>query len=386
MRIMTVYGTRPEAIKLAPVLRALTTDQRFETLTVVTGQHREMLNQVNTVFEISPDCNLDVFETGQSLNLLLARALQGLDPMLERRRPDVLLVQGDTTTALAATLAAFQRQVPIVHLEAGLRSSDLAAPFPEEGNRRIITQLADLHLAPTLSSKMNLLKESVPADSIVVTGNTVIDALRWAALEPTEVTSDEMLAAALRTEHPILLVTAHRRENWPRLAGVGAGLAQIAAQHPELTIVLPAHRNPLVRDAILPQLIGYPNVIATEPLPYGEFIQVMKAARIVLTDSGGIQEEAPALGKPVLVLRDKTERCEAVTAGTVRVIGTEPHRIAAEVNHLIEDADDYAAMASAVNLYGDGHAADRAVAALAAMFGIGERLPDFGSDEPKTEH
>lgn len=377
MRIMTVYGTRPEAIKVAPVIQALRNDPRFESVSVTTGQHREMLDQVNKVFGITPDCDLDVFEPGQPLNGLMAKAFSRLDPVLEEYSPNAVLVQGDTSTVAAASIAAFYRNIPVVHLEAGLRSGSISSPFPEEGNRKITSQIAALHLAPTQTSKQNLIRESFPGSDIAVTGNTVIDALLQAVAQDIEITSDERLAKAIADQTPLLLVTTHRRENWRSMSGVGLALHRIAVRYPDMLIVLPAHRNPIVRDAILPHLQDCPNVITTEPLPYGEFTRVMKSAHIVLTDSGGVQEEAPALGKPVLVMRDNTERPEAVTAGTVKLIGTEEDRIVEEVSHLLDDPDAYSAMANAVNPYGDGHASERAIAAIAELLGVGTRLPDF---------
>lgn len=377
---MTVYGTRPEAIKVAPVIQALQNDSRFESVAVTTGQHREMLDQVNEVFGITPDCDLNVFEPGQPLNGLMAKAFSRLDPVLEEYAPDAVIVQGDTSTAAAASMAAFYRNIPVVHLEAGLRSGDIASPFPEEANRRITSQISALHLAPTPGSKENLIRESFRPEDIAVTGNTVIDALLQTVSHDYEIETDPRLAQAVADQVPYLLVTTHRRENWAGMSGVGRALRRLAHRYPELVIVLPAHRNPTVRKAILPQLQDCDNVIATEPLPYGEFAKVMKHAKLILTDSGGVQEEAPSLGKPVLVMRDNTERPEAVTAGTVRLIGTQEDRIVDEVARLLEDPRAYASMANAVNPYGDGHAAERSIAAVAQMLGVGTRLPDFAGD------
>ncbi|PID98503.1 MAG: UDP-N-acetylglucosamine 2-epimerase (non-hydrolyzing) [Actinomycetales bacterium] len=269
--------------------------------------------------------------------------------------------------------------MPVVHLEAGLRSGNIKSPFPEEANRKIISQIAALHLTPTAGSKQNLLVENHPEKDIVITGNTVIDALLQAVSYKTDIVSDVRLAAAVADQKPLILVTTHRRESWQNMSGVGKALRRLAQKYPQFSIVLPAHRNPIVRNAILPQLEGLENTIATEPLPYNEFTQVMKAAHIVLTDSGGVQEEAPALGKPVLVMRENTERPEAVTAGTVRLIGTDEDRIVDEVSTLIDDQKAYDLMANAVNPYGDGKAAQRSVAAIAELLGVGTRLPDFSS-------
>lgn len=379
-RVMTVYGTRPEAIKVAPVLAALQASQHLESVTVVTGQHREMLDQVNEIFGIVPDHDLDVFAHAQGLNTLMAKVFERLDPVLESVRPDALVVQGDTSTVAAASIAAFYRQIPVVHLEAGLRSGDIRSPFPEEANRKLTTQVTALHLAPTSTSRDNLLRETVDPTTIVVTGNTVIDALLHAVGQDIPV-SDPRLAALVEQEAPVLLVTSHRRENWGgAMEGVGRALRRLAERFPHVTTVLPAHRNPIVREAVLPHLAGLDNVVVTEPLAYGEFTRMMATSTVVLTDSGGVQEEAPSLGKPVLVMRENTERPEAVDAGTVRLIGTDEQRIVDEVSTLLTDDAAYAAMANAVNPYGDGHAAARSVAAIEALLVGGRRLPDFQAD------
>ncbi|GAA4692306.1 UDP-N-acetylglucosamine 2-epimerase (non-hydrolyzing) [Promicromonospora umidemergens] len=377
--VMTVYGTRPEAIKVAPVVAALEADDRFDSLTVVTGQHREMLDQVNDVFGIVPDHDLDIMSHGQTLGQIFARVMTRLDPILKARRPDAVIVQGDTSTSTAAALAAFYQQIPVIHLEAGLRSGDIMSPFPEEANRKITSQIAALHLAPTLRSLANLVAEGVPLDDIVVTGNTVIDAL-YLAVERRTVFTDPALARVAASGRRVVLVTTHRRENWgDAMEGVGRALARIARRFPDSEVVLPVHRNPVVRDAVLPHLEGLPNVTVTEPLGYGEFTHLLSLSTVVLTDSGGLQEEAPSLGKPVLVMRDNTERPEAVEAGTARLIGTGEDRIVAEVNRLLTNDKAYAAMAQAVNPYGDGHSAGRVLDATARMLTpvLPDVLPDF---------
>ncbi|MET3976979.1 UDP-N-acetylglucosamine 2-epimerase (non-hydrolyzing) [Cellulosimicrobium sp. 4261] len=368
-RIMTVYGTRPEAIKVAPVIKALEQSPDFESVTVVTGQHREMLDQVNELFGIVPDHDLDIMSHGQTLAQIFARVIEGLDPILEKEKPTAVVVQGDTSTSTAAALAAFYRQIPVVHLEAGLRSGNIQSPFPEEANRKITTQIAALHLAPTETSRANLLAEGVDDTAIAVTGNTVIDALLTTVGKEIPFTDPrlEQLAASGRR---ILLVTTHRRENWGgAMEGVGRALARIARAFPDLEIVLPAHRNPVVRDAVLPQLEGIDNVTVTEPLAYGEFARMMSASTLIISDSGGVQEEAPSLGKPVLVMRDNTERPEAVEAGTVTLIGTNEERIFGEVSRLLTDAIAYRSMSESTNPYGDGTAARSTEAALARLFG-----------------
>lgn len=377
LRIMTIYGTRPEAIKVAPVIAAIEADERFESVAVVTGQHREMLDQVNAIFSITPDVDLDVFGHGQTLSGIAAKILSGLAPVLDEVKPDLVLVQGDTTTSTAGALAAFYAGIPVVHLEAGLRSGDIMSPFPEEANRKITTQIASLHLAPTPESKANLLREGVDEAAIAVTGNTVIDAL-FTTANGEHPFSDDALEAAASSGRPVLLVTTHRRESWgPAMEGVGRALRRIADAHPDYLVVLPLHRNPLVREAVLPPLAGAENVLVTEPLGYGEFTRLLGVSRLVLTDSGGVQEEAPSLGKPVLVMRENTERPEAVTAGTVLLIGTDEERIVAEVERLITDEAHFNSMATAVNPYGDGAASRRTVAAMAQLLGVGERVADF---------
>lgn len=384
--VMTIYGTRPEAIKVAPVITALETDDRFDSLTVVTGQHREMLDQVNDVFGIVPDHDLDIMSHGQTLGEIFARVMARLDPILEARRPDAVIVQGDTSTSTAAALAAFYRQIPVVHLEAGLRSGDIMSPFPEEANRKITSQIASLHLAPTLRSLANLVAEGVRLEDIVVTGNTVIDAL-YLAVERRTAFTDPAVERAAASGRRIVLVTTHRRENWgAAMEGMGRALARVARRFPDVEIVLPVHRNPVVREAVLPHLDGLANVTVTEPLGYGEFTHLLSLSTLVLTDSGGLQEEAPSLGKPVLVMRDNTERPEAVEAGTARLIGTAEERVVAEVHRLLTNEAAYAAMAQAVNPYGDGRSAGRVLDATARMLmpALPDVLPDLELDEEFT--
>ncbi len=367
-RIMTVYGTRPEAIKVAPLIKALEESPDFESVAVVTGQHREMLDQVNELFGIVPDYDLNIMSHGQTLAQIFARVMEGLDPILEKEGPAAVIVQGDTSSSTAAALAAFYRRIPVVHVEAGLRSHDINSPFPEEANRKLTSQIASLHLAPTETSRANLLAEGVDGGAVAVTGNTVIDALLTMVGKEVPFTDPrlEVLAASGRR---ILLVTTHRRENWGgAMEGVGRALARIAHTFPDLEIMLPAHRNPVVRDAVLPQLEGVENVTVTEPLPYAEFARMMALSTIILSDSGGVQEEAPSLGKPVLVMRENTERPEAVSAGTVKLIGTDEENIAAQVIRLLDDPAAYEAMSRATNPYGDGSAARKSLQI------IGQRL------------
>lgn len=375
--IMTVYGTRPEAIKLAPVITALHADPRFETVTVVTGQHRDMLDAINAAFEITPAHDLDVFEPGAALTTLAAKTLTGLGPVLRRVRPDAVVVQGDTTSALAAGLAAFYERIPVVHVEAGLRTTSIAAPYPEEGNRRLLSAITALHLAPTPAAADNLRRGGVAASDIVVTGNTVIDALQLTlARRPAPV--DPAVADVLADPRRVVLVTAHRRESWGApLAAVAEAIRRLADTHTDTVFVLPVHANPAVADVFRLALADTANVRLTDPLTYTDLCLVLQRSTLVITDSGGLQEEAPALGIPVIVLRDETERPEAVDAGTALLVGTDTERIVAAANQLLSDADAYAAMAQAINPFGDGRAAERTVAALAAMFDLGERIADF---------
>ncbi len=375
--VMPIYGTRPEAIKMAPIVKALKASEHFDCVVTVTGQHREMLDQVNDLFGIKPDHDLNIIQQRQTLNSIMTRTIDGLDALFEDNKPDVVVVQGDTTTSTAGAIAAFYRGIPVVHVEAGLRSGDLFSPFPEEANRKMTSQIASLHCAPTSTSKANLLAEGIAVKDIVVTGNTVIDAL-LETVDKNIPFSDPSLEKLAIDERRILLVTTHRRENQgDAMRGMARAIARIAEANPELMVVLPMHKNPAVREAVLPALQGLDNVLTTEPLSYGEFTRMLSLSHIVLTDSGGVQEEAPSLGKPVLVMRDNTERPEAVTAGTVTLIGTEEERIVREVVRLLDDEVHFNSMANAVNPYGDGHAAARTVAAIGRMLGLNMQLAEF---------
>lgn len=382
-KIMTVYGTRPEAIKVAPVVAKLQADTRFESVAVSTGQHREMLDQVNGMFGITPDYDLSLMKPGQSLNQIVSRAMAGLDEIIADEKPDVVISQGDTSTAMAAALSGFHRGAHVVHLEAGLRTGNILSPFPEESNRRIIGQVAALHLAPTSESRDNLLREAFTPEDIVVTGNTVVDSLLHVAQLECEF-SDDTLAEAVASSRRMVLITTHRRENLDAMNEIGAAVAELAESYPGTDFALPLHLNPAVRTVVLPHVENLANVIITDPLPYDQFTSLMRRVDFVVTDSGGVQEEAPSLGKPVLVMRNNTERPEAVVAGTVKLVGTNKDRITEEARTLLDDSDAYAEMANAVNPYGDGKAADRAIAAIAELVGIGERIdefaPKFGSD------
>lgn len=362
--VMIVFGTRPEAIKVAPVIKELQRDECLSPLVVVTAQHREMLDQVNNVFGIVPDVDLDLMVHGQTLNGIAGTVMGEIDAVFDHYVPDAVLVQGDTTTVMSAAIAAFNRQIPVVHLEAGLRSGDITSPFPEEANRKLVAQIAAIHFAPTNSARENLLAEGVANENIHVVGNTVIDALYW-AVECAAGPLPPELSSVEDSGRRVLLVTAHRRENLgQRMVDIGTALRKLAYAYPDLLIVWPAHKNPKVRSLISPQLEGLDNVISIEPVGYSDFSRLISCSHIVLTDSGGLQEEAPSLGKPVLVLRENTERTEAVDAGTVRLIGTNPDRIFAEVSCLLDNEVAYQEMANAVNPYGDGNSARQCVEIL----------------------
>ena len=384
---MTIVGTRPEVIKVAPVIHALATSGRFEPIVTATAQHRSMLDQALDAFGLGTDHDLDLITPRQTLASFCARAIDRLTPLIEEVAPDAVVVQGDTSTTFAGALAAFYNRVPVVHLEAGLRTGDPYAPYPEEINRRLTTQLATLHLAPTATSKANLLADNVDPAAVTVTGNTVIDALLMMARRDAAPADETLRAVGREGENGrrILLVTAHRRESWDGgLAAVAGALRELAESERDLLVVFPVHKNPVVRDAVLPVLEGLDNVVLLEPLDYPAFVWLLHRSHLVLTDSGGVQEEAPTFGKPVLVLRDTTERPEAVAAGTARLVGTDPAVVTAAVRQLLHHKCAYDAMANAVNPYGDGKAAERTVAALAHLFGLGPRAPEFDPDISDT--
>ncbi len=369
-RILVVFGTRPEAIKLAPVIRELRRHpDRYEAIVCITAQHRRMLDQVLGLFRIEARYDLDLMKPGQDLTDITCGVLQGLRRVLEAERPDLVLVQGDTTTALAAALAAFYAHVPIGHVEAGLRTGNLNAPFPEEMNRKVVGSLASLHFAPTEQASRNLRLEGVPQDHIVVTGNTVVDALKLAADRLDE---DEGLRRSMEEQFAfldpgkrLLLVTGHRRESFGEgFRGICEALRELAATSPDIQIVYPVHLNPHVQEPVRSMLGDVPAVHLLEPLDYIPFVYLMRRAELILTDSGGIQEEAPSLGKPVLVMRETTERPEAVAAGTARLVGTGHAEIVRETRRLLADREAYQAMTRAHNPFGDGKAAVRIVAAL----------------------
>jgi UDP-N-acetylglucosamine 2-epimerase (non-hydrolysing) len=375
IRILIAIGTRPEAIKMAPLIRRLAADPRFESRVCVTGQHRQMLDSALADFDIRPDYDLNMMQPNQRLSEIAAATLRGLSGILEEFAPHRLLVQGDTTTTLAAAIAAFYSGVAVGHVEAGLRSGDMSAPWPEEGNRKLTSHLADLHFAPTETSRRNLLAEGVPPAMICVTGNTVIDALM---MTRQRIADDEELRArlaarfaALDARSRLVLVTSHRRENFlgSGIENICLALARLARRFSDVQIVYPVHLNPNVREPVFRILGDTPNVALIEPVEYLPFVYLMARSTLIITDSGGIQEEAPSLGKPVLVLRQVTERPEAVEAGTVRLVGTDPARIVREAARLLGDPAAYEAMSRSINPYGDGHAVERIIAAIAERDG-----------------
>lgn len=371
-RVAVVMGTRPEAIKLCPLVRAMRASSDLSPLVISTGQHTSMLDEVLQMFDVQPDVSLAVHRPSQSLADVTARCVTGIAETLFAHQPDAVVVQGDTATTFAGALSAYYQRIPVVHLEAGLRSDRRDEPFPEEANRRMVTTLSDLHLAATPRNRDRLLAEGVAADDVAVTGNTVIDALLQAVTWTKPWTARQLETLDTDTRRA-LLVTVHRRENWGEpLRRVARGLAEFAASRPDLLFVWPMHANPAVQAIVRPALTSARNVVLTGPLDYADLAAVLRRVSVVLTDSGGIQEEAPALGKPVLVLRNVTERAEAVDAGAAVLVGTDPGRIRAEAENALLAGERLAS-----SPYGDGHASARAVAAIQDMLGLGHRMPDF---------
>lgn len=379
IRVVSVFGTRPEAIKMAPVLQEMSRNQVFESLLCVTAQHRSMLDQVLSLFQLEPDWDLDLMLPGQDLANLTARVLSGVHGVLAKARPDLVLVHGDTTTTLAAALAAFYLHIPVGHVEAGLRTGNLEAPFPEEANRLLTDRLCRFHFAPTERARQMLLQEGLSGSSIHVTGNTVIDALLWVrdrlGEHPVHAWREHFESAFSlfqEPDRPLLAVTGHRRESFGQgFLHICAALREIAEQRPDLHIVYPVHLNPNVQGPVFELLAGLPNVHLLRPLDYLPFVHLMNRATLILTDSGGIQEEAPSLGKPVLVMREVTERPEGIDAGTVRLVGTSKERIVVGVLGLLQDPESFESMRRAHNPYGDGRAALRITRAIVS--GLGAR-------------
>ena len=376
-KVMLVFGTRPEAIKMAPLVKEFQKQpERVETVVCVTGQHREMLDQVLDIFDICPDYDLNIMKQGQDLYDVTSRVLTGMRDVLKEARPDVVLVHGDTTTSTAAALSAFYQQIPVAHIEAGLRTHNIYSPWPEEMNRLLTGRLATYHFSPTPLSRSNLIREGIDDRNVIVTGNTVIDALYWVV---DKIKSDKALdcelvgilakagydVSRLNGGKKLVLITGHRRENFGEgFLHICKAIRQIASEHPDMDIVYPVHLNPNVQKPVYELLSNTPNIYLISPLDYLPFVYAMQHSTLLLTDSGGVQEEAPSLGKPVLVMRDTTERPEAVEAGTVKLVGTNTSAIVDNVTLLLQNEDVYRQMSESYNPYGDGHACERILNAL----------------------
>lgn len=379
IKLMTVFGTRPEAIKMCPlVLEMRKYPEYIQPIVAVTAQHREMLDQVLDLFGIKPDYDLNIMTAGQTLYDVTTRALMGLKDVMEEAKPDMVLVHGDTTTTFAGALAAFYAQIPVGHVEAGLRTGNKYSPYPEEMNRKLTGSIADMHFSPTSTSKGNLLRENVDEKNILVTGNTVIDALQTTVREDYKF-EDAELNKVFASGNRLILMTTHRRENLGEpMRHVYRALKSVLETHSDVEAIFPVHKNPKVREIVREELGALDRVHLIEPMDYEPFANLMAKVDIVLTDSGGIQEEAPALGKPVLVLRDTTERPEAVEAGTVKLVGTAYEDVLHETNLLLDDAEHYRSMAEAANPYGDGRACERIIKSILAKNGFAvENLPEF---------
>ncbi|NFN16741.1 UDP-N-acetylglucosamine 2-epimerase (non-hydrolyzing) [Clostridium botulinum] len=371
-KIITIFGTRPEAIKMAPLVQELNKRKEIEAKVCVTAQHREMLDQVLELFNIKPDFDLNIMKTRQTLTGITNKVLEGLEEIFEQEKPDMILVHGDTTTTFAGALAAFYKQIKVGHVEAGLRTFNKYFPFPEEMNRRLTGNLSDLHFAPTQSSKTNLLNEGVSEDIIYITGNTVIDAMEHTVEENYEFENEELKKIDFNKK--VIMVTAHRRENWGEgINNICDSLKQIVLNNEDVELVYLVHLNPIVKDVVFEKLGNLDRVHLLPPLDTKETHNLMNKSYLVMTDSGGLQEEAPHLGKPVLVLRDVTERPEAVQYGTVKLVGTDIEKIVNEANRLLNDVEAYSSMSKSVNPYGDGIASTRIVDAILKYFELSEK-------------
>lgn len=365
IRVMSIFGTRPEAIKMAPVVKALEKSDQFESITVVTGQHREMLDQVMNIFEIKPDFDLNIMAKSQTLSQITNRVLSGLDPILEQEKPDLILVHGDTTTTFAASLSAFYHQIAIGHVEAGLRTWNKYSPFPEEMNRQMTDVLSDIYFAPTEVSKLNLLKQNHSENSIYVTGNTAIDALKTTVSKSYH----HELMDQINPESRVVLVTMHRRENQGEpMKRVFKAIRKVVDQHEDVEVIFPVHLNPVVQDLAHEIFKDDSRIHLTDPLDVVDFHNLAAKSYLIMTDSGGVQEEAPSLGKPVLVLRDTTERPEGIKAGTLKLVGTDPEVVTETMTTLLDNKAVYDQMAQANNPYGDGHAAEYILSAIQKWF------------------
>ncbi|NVO11112.1 MAG: UDP-N-acetylglucosamine 2-epimerase (non-hydrolyzing) [Bacteroidales bacterium] len=378
-KIAIVFGTRPDTIKMAPlILEFQNYPEYFKVITIATAQHRQMLDQVLDVFKIKPDYDLDIMSSKQTLATLTARIITGIDEILEIEKPDMVLVQGDTSTTCIASLAAFYRQIPVGHVEAGLRTNDKANPFPEEINRRITGCITDLHFAPTETARQALLKENTDPKNIFVTGNTVVDALKYSVVDNFQFTIPE-LTKIVDQKKKIILVTMHRRENWGKpMEGACKAVKRLAEKHPDFAVVFPVHLNPIVREVVYPILKDLPNVHLIEPLDYLDFVNLMAKSYMILTDSGGVQEEGPHFGVPILVLRYVTERPDAIDFGTVKLVGLDEETIYSTALQLIEDKAEYTKMSNAVNPYGDGLSSLRSIKIIMNYFGFtNETVEEF---------
>jgi len=376
-KIAVIFGTRPDTIKQAPVILELQKyPEYFKVLNIATAQHRQMLDQVLEVFKIKPDYDLDIMAPKQTLASLTAKIITGLDEILVIEKPDMVLVQGDTSTTCIGSLASFYRQIPVGHIEAGLRTNDRGNPFPEEINRRITGCITDLHFAPTETAKRSLLKENVDPKTIFVTGNTVVDALKYSVQKNYQFTISELTQIA-ESGKKIVLITMHRRENWGEpMHGACMAVKKLALKYPDFQFVFPVHMNPIVRDVVFPVLQGIKNISLIEPLDYLDFVNIMAKSFLILTDSGGVQEEGPHFGIPILVLRTVTERPDAVDYGTVKLVGLDETKIYETALQLIEDPNEYKKMANAVNPYGDGRSAERTVKIIKNYFGFSHEIVD----------
>lgn len=376
-KIAVIFGTRPDTIKMAPIILELQNNaEYFDVLTIATAQHRQMLDQVLEVFKIKPDYDLDIMAPKQTLASLTAKIITGIDEILEKEKPDMVLVQGDTSTTCIGSLAAFYRQIPVGHIEAGLRTNDKANPFPEEINRRITGCITDLHFAPTSTARNSLLLENVDPKTVFVTGNTVVDALKYSVKENYQFTVP-ILNEIADKKKKVVLVTMHRRENWGKpMEGAATAIKRLAQKFPDFAFVFPVHLNPIVREAVTPILKDLPNVSLIEPLDYLDFVNMMAKSYLILTDSGGVQEEGPHFGVPILVLRYVTERPDAVDYGTVKLVGLDEETIYKAALQLIEDEKEYKKMANAVNPYGDGLSSLRTIKIIKNYFGFSNEVVD----------
>lgn len=377
LKVMSIFGTRPEAIKMAPLVKELENTEGIESILCVTAQHREMLDMVLNLFELAPDYDLDIMEHGQSISDINVKVLKGMEGVLKKAKPDVVLVHGDTSTTFVGALAAFYQKIPVGHVEAGLRSGNIYSPYPEEMNRKLTTNLAEIHFAPTKGNYDNLIKENIDSGKIFITGNTVIDALLQVVKE--EYVFDNPILNEIDYENKkVIVMTCHRRENWGEpMENIFKAVAEVKEKHDDVEIVFPVHMNPNIRKLAQNILGNIEGVHLIEPLDYEPFANLLNKAYFILTDSGGIQEEAPALGKPILVLRDETERPEAVKAGTVKILGVEKDVIIKEVEELLTNHKAYGKMSNAVNPYGDGKACKRIVDALRYHFKLIDKKPEI---------